>query len=308
MSKKVTLDDLAISFGTKKKNFSKKFLEIFKKSDLRYNNIEHKKENALIKFLIKKILNDKKKIGSKKRKLVWEKGWNENFIKFKKNPKNLKTLHPLYIKRSPLRFLKKFIIPKSKFFEYNYFQLLRQNLFDKYFYNYKNLYEFGSGTGLTSLSLAQNFPDKKIFASDFVKSSIKIIKIIAKYYGKNINAEIFDIKKPNHKYVINKDSLVFTFGAIEQVSHDYKKFVNFLLKKRPKLVINMEPFKEEYNLKNYMDLLSYTFIEKRKYAANFLPYLKTLEKKKKIKIIEIKRTYFGGTMMESYNYIVWKVI
>tara|TARA_B100000900_G_scaffold370373_1_gene348836 strand:+ start:131 stop:1057 length:927 start_codon:yes stop_codon:yes gene_type:complete len=308
MIKKVTLDDLEISFGTKKKNFSKKFLEIYKKSNLRYNEIEHTKENLLIQSLIKKILKDKKKIGSKERKIVWENGWNENFVKFKKNPKDLKTLQPLYIKKSPLRFLNKFILPKSKFFEYNYFQLLRQNLFDKYFCNYGNLYEFGSGTGLTSLALAQNFPYKKIFATDFVKSSIKIIQLIAKYYNKNINAQIFDIKKPNYKYVINKDSLVFTFGAIEQVSYDYKKFVNFLLKKKPGLIINMEPFKEEYNLKNYMDLLSYTFIEKRKYAADFLPYLKNLEKKKKIKIIKIKRTYFGGSMMESYNYIVWKVI
>ena len=70
----------------------------------------------------------------------------------------------------------------------------------------------------------------------------------------------------------------------------------------------MEPYKEVFDLKNHMDLLSYAFIEKRRYANNFLPYLKELEKKKKIKIVKVKRTYFGGIMMESYNYIVWKVI
>ena len=48
------------------------------------------------------------------------------------------------------------------------------------------------------------------------------------------------------------------------------------------------------------------FIEKRKYANNYLAYLEKLEKEKKIKILEIKRTFFGGIMMESYNYIVWK--
>ena len=309
MTKKVTLNDLEISFGVKKKNFSNKFIKIFKKSDFRYDEINKEKEIFLIKSLVEKIINDRKEIGSKKRKIVWENGWNENYKQFKKNPKNLKSLHPLYIKKgSPLRFMKKFIKPKNKFFEYNYFQLLRQSLFDEYFKKYKYLYEFGSGTGLTSLSLAQYFPHKKIFATDFVDSSIKIIKIIAKYYNKNIKAEVFNIKKPNYKYKINSNSLVFTFGAIEQVSNDYKNFVKFLIKKKPGLIINMEPFKEEYNLKNYMDLLSYTFIEKRKYAQNFLPYLKELEKRKKIKIIKIKRTYFGGSMMESYNYIVWKII
>ena len=54
--------------------------------------------------------------------------------------------------------------------------------------------------------------------------------------------------------------------------------------------------------------MSYIFIKKRKYAEGFLPYLKNLEKKKIIKIQEIRRTYFGGSMMESYNYIIWKVL
>ena len=60
---------------------------------------------------------------------------------------------------------------------------------------------------------------------------------------------IFDIKKPNFKYEIKDKSLIFTLGVIEQVKDDYKNFINFILKKKPNLVINMEPYKEKFDLK-----------------------------------------------------------
>ena len=41
----------------------------------------------------------------------------------------------------------------------------------------------------------------------------------------------------------------------------------------------MEPFKEEYDLSNYMDLMSYIFIKKRKYAEAFFHISKILKKK-----------------------------
>lgn len=309
MQKKVTLNHFAKSFGIKKNKFSKNFLNIYKKCNFKYRELKNHEEQELIKFIINKITIDKRKTGSKTRKIVWQNGWNENYKLFLKNPKKLNALLPQYNNDNIyLRFFGKFIIPQNKNFEHNYFRLLQQHLFDKYFKKYDNYYEFGSGTGLTALSLANNFPRKNVFASDFVKSSINIIKTIARYYNKKITTHLFDIKKPNFKYEIKDKSLIFTLGVIEQVKDDYKNFINFILKKKPNLVINMEPYKEKFDLKNHMDLLSYMFIEKRKYANNYLAYLEKLEKEKKIKILEIKRTFFGGIMMESYNYIVWKVI
>lgn len=306
--KKILISDLEKSFGIKKNFFSKEFYKIYKKVNLKYFNINKKEEKKLISSIVNKIIQDKKDISSTKRKKIWHKGWEQNYKLFKKNPKDLKHLFPQYLKKSPLRFFRKFIKPQSKYFEYNFFQLLRQSLIDKYLIKYNNIYEFGSGTGLTVLSLSKNFPNKKIFASDFVKSSINIIDLIKQHYKLNIESSIFDIKKPNYNLDIKDNSAVITFGAIEQVGTNYKQFVNYLLKKKPNLIINMEPFKETYDLKNYMDLLSYFFVHKRKYAEDFLPYLKKLEKLRIIKIIKFQRTYFGGKMMESYNYIVWKVL
>ena len=305
--KKVTLKDLKKTFGTK--SFSSNFIKIFKKKKLEYTQVNEKINSSIIKDCIDIILKDKKKINSQKRKKIWMSGWNQNYIDYKKNPKNLNSLTPHFIKSNfPKRFLKKFIIPKSKNFEYSLFELFREDLFQKYFTKYENIHEFGCGTGINLLALKKKFPNKSIFGSDFVKSSGKIIDLINKTFRYNIKFELFDVKKPNKKYNIKNNSLVFTTGVIEQVTDDYKKFINFLLEKKPDIVINMEPFKEIYNLNNKMDLLSYIFIKKRGYAKNFLNYLKFLESKKKIKIIKIKRTYFGSVLMDSYNYVVWKIL
>jgi hypothetical protein len=87
MIKKVTLSDLEKSFGIKKNKFSSKFLQIYKTSDFKYKEINENEEQKLIKLLIEKTINDKRETGSKKRKIVWQKGWNENLERFKKNPK-----------------------------------------------------------------------------------------------------------------------------------------------------------------------------------------------------------------------------
>ena len=89
MEKKVSLKELKKSFGLKKHGFSKKFLEIYNRSDLRYITPNKTKLKKIIDDIAFQIINDKKKIDSKNRKYVWYKGWNENYEKFKKNPKNL---------------------------------------------------------------------------------------------------------------------------------------------------------------------------------------------------------------------------
>ena len=72
------------SFGLKKHGFSKKFLEIYNRSDLRYITPNKTKLKKIIDDIAFQIINDKKKIDSKNRKYVWYKGWNENYEKFKK--------------------------------------------------------------------------------------------------------------------------------------------------------------------------------------------------------------------------------
>jgi hypothetical protein len=46
----------------------------------------------------------------------------------------------------------------------------------------------------------------------------------------------------------------------------------------------------------------------RGYLTGFIKFLRDLEKKNIIKILNIKRLYFGSYYQEVYNYIVWKIV
>ena len=57
-----------------------------------------------------------------------------------------------------------------------------------------------------------------------------------------------------------------------------------------------------------LDYLSVKYSKKRNYLDNYYNYLKKLEKNKIIKIIEVKKSYFGSFYINGYSIIVWKFI
>ena len=69
MQKKVTLNHFAKSFGIKKNKFSKNFLNIYKKCNFKYIELNNHEEQKLIKFIINKITMTKEKQVQKQEKL-----------------------------------------------------------------------------------------------------------------------------------------------------------------------------------------------------------------------------------------------
>jgi len=67
--------------------------------------------------------------------------------------------------------------------------IFRNWYFKKYFSKTKNIYEFGAGTGHNLVELSKIFPEKKLYGSDFVKTSVDLLKLIAK--TKRINLKVF---------------------------------------------------------------------------------------------------------------------
>jgi tRNA G46 methylase TrmB len=80
------------------------------------------------------------------------------------------------------------------------------------------LYEFGAGTGHNLLELSKIFPDKNIYGSDFVKTAVDLLKLIAKRNKINLKAFQFDMSDPNKNIKILKNSGIYTSGALEQLS------------------------------------------------------------------------------------------
>lgn len=260
-------------------NFCKK--QLAKK--IQYRLLTKCERDSLVIKILQKILKDTQVINSPVRKKVWNIGWRELLNSYK-NIKNLKSLIPkYYINRENkiFRLGGEFVKVKYPLFEVYMYNLYKHWFFKKYFFKIKNIYEFGAGTGMNFLELSKIFPKKNLYGSDFVKSSVNLLKLIAKSKGINLSAYKFNMLKPNFKRKLLKNSGVFTSGAIEQLSGDIGKFINYIIVQKPEIIIHVEPTTYFYNIKKLPDFLGNLFHKKRGYSSNLLIYLKKLEMKKK---------------------------
>ena len=286
-----------------------KFLQKYIKG-LNYNTLNQKDKNKYI-LLIKKFLLEKEilKAGKKYNK-KWENGWEENFKLFKKN-QNIKNLIPKYLGKYKIsRINNQLIKTNSKSFDYKIIKIITLYILEKYLKNQRNVVEFGCGTGLNLIYLNQINPKINLFGLDWAISSQKILKLLNKKY-KNIYGYKFDYFNPkfNKKIRLQRNQWsCFTVASLEQIGNKFKRFIKFLEKTRPNIIVNIEPLNEILNKNKILDFLSIKYAEKRNYLKGYYTYLKKLEKNKKIKIIEVKKSHFGSLYINGYSIICWKFL
>jgi hypothetical protein len=87
----------------------------------------------------------------------------------------------------------------------------------------------------------------------------------------------------------------------------FKKFLLYLKKYKPSVIVNLEP-EDFFYKKNSYDFSMLKFHKKKGYLTGYIKHLKYLEEKKLIKIICIQRLYFGSEDNEALNLIVWEFL
>ena len=260
---------------------------------LKCRKLTKKEEEETLIKIIDTLLDPSLPYSGKHRLKQWEKGWGQNLEEG--------GLCPHYFGKYPVNRLNgKFVMAVSPDYERQKLYEILGSIFKKYLRKAKDIYEFGCGTGHNIIQTLRYNPDAKRIGLDWARSSQKILEEM------NIENHNFDFFKPNHKIKLAKDSAVYTVAALEQTGKDYKKFVSYLLKNKPAICIHIEPIAELLDKTKLLDYLSIKYFEKRKYLNGFLDYLRKLEKEKKIKIIEAKRSGVGSMFIEGYSIIVWK--
>src|SRR3990167_7581073 len=225
------------------------------------------------------------------RKKQWEKGWEQNL-------KEGSIIPHYYGKYKVNRLNGRFVKALSKNYERDMLYQIVDSLAIKYLKRVKNIYEFGCGTGHHLVRIRRINKSANLYGLDWTKASQKILKRLG------IQGYNFNFFKPS-KLKLKDNSAVLTIAALEQTGTKYKKFVSYLLKNNPDIVINVEPIEELLDPDNLLDNLSIKYFKKRKYLSGYLTYLRKLEKIGKIKIHKAYRTNIGSMFIEGYSVVIW---
>jgi hypothetical protein len=257
--------------------------------------------------VLKKIHSDQQVIAAPERASVWNQGWSENLREFILQGGNIKALVPKFLRPSEIfRLFGSYVRVSDPDFEINFIRVLRSWLFRTYFRPYDTIYEFGSGTGHNLVALAQIFPEKELIGLDFVPSSCELIARLGMDLNHKISSHWFDMTEPDEAYKLKKNSLIFTFGAIEQLGSRFEKFLNYVIQNQAGLCVHIEPILELYDESKLFDYLAIQFHKKRGYSVNFLRRLQQMEEEGNIELLKVKRLNFGSLLMEGYSLIIWK--
>jgi len=304
------LGDFARLFGTSNAEVQRFCYDEILGHDFRYSKLEPMERDEVILRALKRINSVDLPIagaaGSLKR---WEKGWKGNLAEIN-NPASVESgLIPKYFKKNqPLRLYQEFVKSPNPDFELDWFDVFRRWLFKKYLAKPEQVYEFGCGTGNNLALLGRLFPDKTMYGLDWAVSSKKIVDRLAKIRGWNIQGKIFDFFSPDQSLKMPENSAVLTIDALEQTDSRYEKFLQFLIKKSPAVCIHVEPIVEWYDENNLIDYLAILHHRRRRYLEGFVNRLKSLESQRRIRILKLRRSYFGSTLIEGYSQVIWQPV
>lgn len=309
VNKNIDVNKFSESFGADVSDIHEICGDLIIHKNFEYSICNTKEKVKIIAQIREECNNSTFSVSGKDRKNDWKVGWNENLKAFIESNYDLVSLIPRYIKHDrPLRLNGNYVVPKSGSFEQDYSSIFRQWLFTKYLSDYENIYEYGCGTGVHLSFLAKLFENKKYIGLDWAEASQKILSLMNQAYSWDIEGFQFDFFKPDYNITILPNSAVLTFGALEQVGSNYDKFIEYLLKMKPRICINVECFNELYDDRDEFDRVAIQYHLSRNYLHNYTLYLKNLENEGKVRIHKIKRLNFGSLYHEVYSYIIWQII
>lgn len=282
------------------------FKNEFESKNFAYSKITPRERDEAILQIINELDSDLITSGPH-RKESWEKGWTQNLEEFLKS-RNLEVVAPKYFGKYPLiRWRQDFIKPESSTMEADLLGLLIQQLVEKYIHGSQRLFEFGCGTGSNLIRLRKIFPNLELYGLDWAETSQELIKKIAdETNDKKLHALNFDYFDPRTDMDLTSADVVMTVASLEQTGTEFKKFIDFIIAKNPRIVIHIEPMWEPLDRRILLDFLSIKYFKKRKYLDGLETYIKEMEVRGNSKIVESKRSHLGSFFIDGYSVLVWE--
>ncbi len=273
--------------------------------NLQYHRLSQEERDAIILKIFNTIMNPPIAAGEH-RLDQWESGWGEN-LKALEEARSLDAIIPKYFgKHQVVRWGGDFAQPISKGFEYYILSFLVEWAMETWLSDVDKIYEFGCGPGYHLLRARTLFPDKPLVGLDWTKASQEILKkVVENGLAQNIHGHRFNFFEPDQNLELNRSAGIYSVAALEQIGDRHEALIQFLLKKKPRICVHIEPIDEILDETRLVDRLSNAYTRKRNYLHNFLPRLRELEKAGQLKIHCERRTWTGSLFLEGHSLVVW---
>jgi hypothetical protein len=305
----LTLQDLSRLLGHPENDLPSSCRELFSRSNWQYDFVDGEALDTLVSELLERIRRKEFSVVVPGDKTRWVRGWGENLDQFVASSGDLEALAPKYVRPNmPVRLFRRLAQPVDPHFEQNWRRVYQEWLFRTYFADARQIFEFGCGSGVHVSELAQMYPDKKITGLDWAEPSCEIVNNMHKLRGWNTEGRLFDFYKPDYDVEIPEGSVVLTFAALEQISNLSGTFIDFLLAKRPKLCVFVEPIYDWYDPANFIDHLAMRSHDIRNFLKGMLGTLHQLQADGRIEILKEHRVEFGSLLHEGYSQVIWRPV
>lgn len=258
-----------------------------------FDPVSEKESQEWILYILKELEKPTRAAGIH-RKDEWNYGWQESL--------NENSFIPKYFGKYPvIRLNQQFVKSENVNLEYQSLCGIQKYIFAKYLKEFDNMYEFGCGTGHNLIRVRGVNDKANLYGLDWASSGVQSVNKLATVLD-GVYGIQFDMFSPNYNVNIKDNSAIITVASMEQLGFNYFNFVNYLISKKPKLVLHIEPINEMLDESNLLDFLSTKYAEKREYLNGYLTYLKKCDK---VKIIECSRSYVGSLFIDGYSIIAW---
>jgi hypothetical protein len=273
--------------------------------DFRYRRLPQDERDAVMLSVLSR-LDSFTQVGEH-RLDIWSMAWGDVARRYDDSGGDPAALEPSFIGGGDyVRLLGDFAKPLAKGFEFNYFRVLRQWLFRRFLREAAQVNEFGCGSGFNLVALAAEFPDKRLVGLDWAPSAVDLLGRVAEVHRLPIAARRFDFFAPDDGVILGPGSAALTFCALEQTGDRCGPFIDWLLERRPDLVISMEPVLDFYDPALLFDHLVARYHTHRRYLSGYYGRLKELEAAGRIELVAARRLGMGSLYHEGYSLLIWK--
>lgn len=275
--------------------------------DFRYRRLTQTERDGLILSVLNR-LDGFTRVGAHRHD-IWEMAWSDVANRYEQSRGDLAALEPSFIGATrEIRLRGDFALPVDPKFEFHFFRVFRHWLFRKYLGEAGAVYEFGCGSGFNLAALAQLCPEKRLTGLDWARPAVELMNSFARQEGFNLTGRFFDFFSPDPEMVLEPGSVVLTFCALEQTGERFKGFIDWLLARKPALVISMEPVFEFYDITRLYDVLAMRYHLHRGYLSGYLTHLQTLAAAGRVEILKARRMGFGSLFHEGTSLLIWRPV